>query len=139
MDSACSPFGGRWGSDVGLGLALADGCYLPGVLTVSLNWAMEERRSPANVFSSVAAAAACFDPTAYAATHQNLTHRRRPPDQKPTAAAESQSISLAAVVVSSTIPEICSNAPTTSRASPDPTATSRDPCSDATIVADVSA
>ena len=30
-----------------------------------LNWAMEARRSPARVFSSVAAAAACLDPTAY--------------------------------------------------------------------------
>ena len=33
--------------------------------SVVLNWAMEARRSPAREFSSVAAAAACLDPTAY--------------------------------------------------------------------------
>ncbi len=48
-------------------------------------------------------------------------------------------ISLAAVVVSSTIPEIFSNAPTTSRANADPACTCRDPSSEATIVAFVSA
>ena len=34
-------------------------------VSVVRNWAMEARRSPAKEFSSVAAAAACFEPAAY--------------------------------------------------------------------------
>ena len=44
---------------------MGDEVLQPDAYSPVLNWAMEARRSAANVFNSVAAAAACLDPTAY--------------------------------------------------------------------------
>ena len=131
---ACSPIGLTL---TACDLAPVDRVYLSSSM---VNWVMEARRSPASEFSWVAAAAACLEPTAYCRdTSDTCVIAATTWSEADRCCWVAILISFAAVVVSSTIPEIFSNAPTTSRANSAPACTSRDPSSDAKIVAFVSA
>ena len=101
---------------------------------------MLARSSAERVLSWAAAAADCLDPTAYCRdTSETWVIAETTWSEALRCCWVAIEISRAAVVVSSTIPEIRSNASTTSRARSAPECTSLVPSSLAKIVAFVSA